>query len=69
MVPKPVVPYHAVLIGVHNGSGLKPVHSGERELDMRLHTVEEILGEMHPADVDRKAEFRRVPKIVPISLP
>src|SRR3990172_2937403 len=67
--PQPVVPDHAVLIGIGDRACLQSIHGLVRLLDLRLHTIEIIIAEAHSAEVERQADGRAYAEIFFISFP
>ena len=49
---QPIVPHHALFVGIRNSAFFKLVHGLKRALDGRLHALEVRAVEVHPADVD-----------------
>jgi len=48
---------HSVLIRIGDSARFQIAHGGERFLDRWPHLIEEIIGELHPADVDGETEI------------
>lgn len=68
-VAEPVVAHHAALVGVSDGALLKLLHRDEGALHPRLHLLQELLREPHPADVDEKAQLLVLVEPLHVALP
>ena len=54
---QPIMPDHAVLVGIRDRALFERGHRGVRPLDFRLQTRKKIVRERHATDVDREAGF------------
>jgi hypothetical protein len=68
-VAQPVVADHPVLIWVRDLARFEVLHVGERLLNLGLHLGEEVVGKLHPRDVEREAEVRIADEILLEALP
>jgi len=55
-VPQPVMADHPVFVGIGDGTRLEFVHRVERLGQARLDLLDELPGEIHPADVETQAD-------------
>src|SRR4051812_29131224 len=53
---QPVVPDHALLVGIRDGARFELRHRLERPLYPRLHGGEKIVRKRHPRNIERNAE-------------
>jgi hypothetical protein len=63
------VSHHASLVGVGDGALLELPHVDEGPLQERLHPVEEVVGEPHPADVDEEAQLLVLVEPLDVAVP
>lgn len=68
-VAEPVVPHHPPLVGVGDGALLELPHRREGALHPRLHPLQELLSEPHPADVHEQAELLVLVQPLHVPLP
>src|SRR5256885_15787542 len=54
---QPVMTDHSFFVGIREPSRFQVAHRGKRPVDLRSHFVEEIVRELHTADVDRETEI------------
>jgi hypothetical protein len=60
---------HSLLAGVGDCPGLQRLHSRKRVIDLWLHFSEEIIGEFHPTDVERKTKVTVIQEVLLKTLP
>ena len=60
---------HSVFARVGDFPGLQRPHSRKRVIDLWLHFSEEIIGEFHPTDVERKTKVTVVQEVLLKALP
>ena len=68
-IAEPVMTHHAVFGGISDCPRFQLSHCRKRLLDLRLHSLEEILWKFHPADIERKTKIAVVQKISLEALP
>ena len=68
-ISQPVMAGHSFLIRIGNGAALEGVHGGEGLLHTRLHRVEIMIREIHPAQVQGQAERGITGEILLVSFP
>ena len=75
-VPQPIMADHPVFVGIGDGASLEFIHRGERLGQARLDLPDELLREIHSADVETQADrgelcvvtLKPLPKIIAVCL-
>ena len=62
-IPKPVMANHPFFCWVCDRSRFQFQHRPKRLVDLRLHFLEKIVREFHPADIERKTKITVIQKI------
>ena len=59
-ISQPIMTDHAIFIRIGDATRFERVHIDQRFLDSRLHFGEELVVHVHPAQINRQADFREL---------